>query len=59
MNLSNIAQAMGCRGIRVEEPGQLAGAFKGVLTADIPTALDVSTSPEISLEDVLSPRAKG
>jgi acetolactate synthase-1/2/3 large subunit len=58
MNMSNIAQAMGCRGIRVEEPGQLAGALAEALAGDIPTVLDVRTSLDISFEDVLSPLAK-
>ncbi len=59
MDMSRIAQAIGCRGIRVEEPGQLAGALKDALAGDIPTVLDVRTSLEISFEDILSPLARG
>ena len=58
MNMSNIAQAMGCRGIRVDEPGKLAGALTDALAGDIPTVLDVRTSLEMTFEDVLSPLAR-
>ncbi len=42
MNYAAVAQAMGCRGIRVEVPDDLAGAFKLALTErDRPTVIDV------------------
>jgi acetolactate synthase-1/2/3 large subunit len=42
MNYADIAKAMGCRGIRVEDPGQLAAALKtGITERDRPTVVDV------------------
>jgi acetolactate synthase-1/2/3 large subunit len=59
VNLSDIAKAMGCLGIRVEEPSQLAAALTDALASDIPAVVDVRTSLEISFEDVLSALAGG
>jgi acetolactate synthase-1/2/3 large subunit len=50
-----IARAMNCRGIRVEEPGQLEEALAEALGSGKPTVLDVVTSLRISFEDVMSP----
>ena len=50
-----IARAMNCRGIRVEEPGQLEEALAEALGSSKPTVLDVVTSLRISYEDVMSP----
>jgi acetolactate synthase-1/2/3 large subunit len=50
-----IARAMNCRGIRVEEPGQLEEALVEALDSGEPTVLDVVTSLRISFEDVMSP----
>jgi acetolactate synthase-1/2/3 large subunit len=51
-----IARAMGCRGIRVEKPGQLKGALAEALDSNKPTVLDVVTSSEKpTYEDVESP----
>jgi acetolactate synthase-1/2/3 large subunit len=52
-----IARAMGCQGIRVEEPGQLAKALAEALGSHEPTVLDVVTSLRSSYEDVMSPLA--
>ncbi|HXY98565.1 MAG TPA: thiamine pyrophosphate-binding protein [Stellaceae bacterium] len=42
MNYADIAKAMGCRGIRVEEPGALAGALAAAIAErDRPTVIDV------------------
>jgi acetolactate synthase I/II/III large subunit len=42
MNYADIAQAMGCRGIRVEDPEQLGAAFRrGTTERDRPTVIDV------------------
>ncbi|MGO8916111.1 MAG: thiamine pyrophosphate-binding protein [Stellaceae bacterium] len=42
MNYAEIAKAMGCRGIRVEDPGALAGALAtGIGERDRPTVVDV------------------
>jgi len=57
VNLAEIAKAMGCRGIRIEAPDQLAGALEAALSGDVPAVLDVQTSIDASFEDVLSPLA--
>jgi acetolactate synthase-1/2/3 large subunit len=57
MNMAEIARAIGCRGFRVEEPGQLAGALAEALAGDVPAVLDVRTSLEIGFEDIRSPLA--
>jgi acetolactate synthase-1/2/3 large subunit len=42
MNYANIAEAMGCTGIRVENPDDLAAAFrKGIAGTGKPTVIDV------------------
>jgi acetolactate synthase-1/2/3 large subunit len=42
MNYADIAAAMGCRGIRVEDPDALAGALRtGIAERDRPTVVDV------------------
>ncbi|MGE0848567.1 MAG: thiamine pyrophosphate-binding protein [Hyphomicrobiaceae bacterium] len=42
MNYANVAEAMGCTGIRVENPDDLAGAFrKGIEGTGKPTVIDV------------------
>ncbi len=42
MNYAKIAEAMGCRGIRVTDPEDLAGAIKtGITERDMPTIIDV------------------
>jgi acetolactate synthase-1/2/3 large subunit len=42
MNYANIAEAMGCAGIRVEDPDELATAFrKGLEPRGKPTVIDV------------------
>jgi acetolactate synthase-1/2/3 large subunit len=42
MNYAAIAEAMGCRGVRVTDPGQLGAALRsGIAGGDRPTVLDV------------------
>jgi acetolactate synthase-1/2/3 large subunit len=42
MNYADIAEAMGCRGLRVEDPAQLAAALRtGINERDRPTVIDV------------------
>jgi sulfoacetaldehyde acetyltransferase len=41
-----IAQAMGAEGRRVEDPGDLADAFRGAIASDRPTVLEVMVDPE-------------
>ncbi|WBY02776.1 thiamine pyrophosphate-binding protein [Ramlibacter tataouinensis] len=47
-----IAQSMGCLGIRVTNPGELAGAFERALASGVPTVIDVETSLDASYHDV-------
>ncbi len=57
MDHAAIARAMGCRGMRVAEPGQLGDALAEALMSGEPTVLDVVTSLKASYEDVMSPLA--
>lgn len=42
MNYAAVAQAMGCRGIRVERPDDLAGAYRtAIADRNLPTIIDV------------------
>lgn len=50
-----MAVAMGCRGVRVEHPDELAPALADALAADLPTVIDVVTSLEETFEKVTSP----
>ncbi|MGB2800069.1 MAG: thiamine pyrophosphate-dependent enzyme, partial [Dehalococcoidia bacterium] len=45
-DFARIAEAFGCRGVRVTEAGKLGGAVKEALKADVPTVVDVITSQE-------------
>jgi acetolactate synthase-1/2/3 large subunit len=45
VNFARIAQEMGCLGIRVEHPEEIAGALKKALTSDFPTVIDIVTDP--------------
>ena len=47
MNYANIATAMGCNGIRVDDPDQLAAAIEsGLNTHHVPTIIDVVVTRE-------------
>ena len=59
MNFAKIAQAMGCNGIRVEKPDQIAGALNDALGSDAPTVVDVVTSFGPSFRDVTSSLTAG
>jgi acetolactate synthase-1/2/3 large subunit len=54
MNFAKIAQAIGCRGYRIEQPGQLEKRLAEVIEGDEPTVLDVVTSMKTSFRDVSS-----
>lgn len=41
-----IARACGCRGVRIEDPADLAAALRDARDADVPTVLDVVTDPD-------------
>jgi acetolactate synthase-1/2/3 large subunit len=53
-----IARAMGCGGIRVEDPGALAPALREALAARVPFVLDVRTSLAVTFADITSQLAK-
>ena len=47
MNYADVAIAMGCHGIRVEDPDRLAGAIEsGLNTGHVPTVIDVVVTRE-------------
>jgi acetolactate synthase-1/2/3 large subunit len=54
MNYAEIAKAMGCQGIRVEEPDQISRALAQALEGNAPTVVDVVTSLKTSFRDVTS-----
>jgi acetolactate synthase I/II/III large subunit len=54
-NYAEIARAMGCRALRVQDPGQLERALAAALAANEPTVVDVVTSLKTSYRDVTSP----
>jgi acetolactate synthase-1/2/3 large subunit len=45
-DFARIAEAFGCRGVRVAEPAELGGVVREALKADVPTVVDVMTSQE-------------
>ena len=51
VDFARVTDAFGCRGIRVDDPSQLAEALETGIEADEPTVIDVATDPE--------PRAPG
>jgi acetolactate synthase-1/2/3 large subunit len=52
-----IARAMGCNGVRVTDPAELAGAIEAAARSDLPSVIDVVTSLDVSFRDVTSPLA--
>jgi acetolactate synthase-1/2/3 large subunit len=42
-NFAKIAEAMGCRGMRVEKPGELQAALKEAVAANAPVVIDAVT----------------
>jgi len=53
-----IARAMGCRGVRVEDPAALAPALREALAAREPCVIDVRTSLKTTFADITSQLAK-
>jgi acetolactate synthase I/II/III large subunit len=53
-----IGRAMGCRGVRIEDPAELAPAIKEAVDSRAPTVIDVVTSLETTFADITSPLAK-
>ena len=43
IDFAKIAQAMGCFGIRVENPGEISAALKKALQSERPAVVDVAT----------------
>lgn len=58
MNFCNVAKSIGCEGIRVENPADIAGALREALASRRPTVVDVVTSFKPSFRDVTSPLTK-
>jgi acetolactate synthase-1/2/3 large subunit len=54
-----VAQSFGVRGIRVEQPGEIAGALQQALAADEPVVVDVVTELEPRAPEAWSPPAQG
>jgi acetolactate synthase I/II/III large subunit len=54
---AGIARAMGCRGVRVEEPAALGPALQEAIASRTPTVIDVLTSLKVSFADITSPLA--
>ena len=52
-----IARAMGCNGVRVTDPSELAPVLKEALASRVPTVIDVRTSMSVSFADITSPLA--
>ena len=50
-NFARIAEEMGCLGIRVERPGDIAGALKKALASDLPSVVEVITDAECNIPD--------
>ena len=46
VDFARVADAFGCRGIRVDDPSELAEAIKTGIAANEPTVIDVATDPE-------------
>jgi acetolactate synthase I/II/III large subunit len=53
-----IARAMGCRGVRVEDPAAIAPALAEALATRAATVLDVRTSLAVTFADITSQLAK-
>jgi acetolactate synthase-1/2/3 large subunit len=64
-NYANVAEALGCEGIRVEDPAQLGDAFvRGMRNTDVPTVVDVVVTRDPSkmlpgVDSRTGPVAKG
>ena len=55
VNFARIAQEMGCLGLRVEQPGEIAGVLKKALVADAPTVVEVVTDAECKAPEPWTP----
>jgi acetolactate synthase-1/2/3 large subunit len=59
MNFAEMARVMGCHGVRVEKPGDLAAGLREALDCGRPAVVDVVTSFEPNFRDVTSPLTQG
>ena len=60
MDFAGIAEKMGCKGIRVEDPADLIAALQEALAANEPTVVDVVTAFDgLSFRDVTTPLLQG
>jgi acetolactate synthase-1/2/3 large subunit len=50
-----IARGMGCNGVRVADPNELASAIRTAAAAWTPTVIDVVSSAEVSFRAAISP----
>ena len=55
INFARIAQEMGCLGVRVERPEEIAGALKNTLAADVPAVVEVITDAECKASEPWAP----
>ncbi len=55
VNFARIAQEMGCLGLRVEQPGEIAEALRKALEADAPAVVEVITDEECKAPDPWTP----
>lgn len=49
-----IGRAMGCHGVRVETPEELAAALREALLADVPSVIDAHISSELSFRALIA-----
>lgn len=60
MDFAGIAEKMGCKGIRVEDPADLDAALREAFAANQPTVIDVITAFDgLSFRDVTTPLLQG
>jgi acetolactate synthase-1/2/3 large subunit len=55
VSFAAIAKDMGCLGIRVVEPGEIADALQKALASDLPAVVEVITDPECGAPEPWSP----
>ena len=46
VNFARVAEEIGCLGVRVERPEEIAGALQKALAAERPVIIDVVTNPD-------------
>ena len=55
VNFANIANEMGCFGIRVERPQEISEALREALASDLPAVVDVVTDPQCKAQPPWKP----